>query len=263
MKRKITLLFLLGLFCAGIAFSEEEIEYKRFKLEDASCDVGVRYKTTDEGMIVGVSALPTGKGVEFRKWSVSAIKLNIGGKRLRPDKEGKFYVTEESFFRVPGAIIFAAIGALGEYSSNDFDNAIGKVGMALGLGLIALQAKGEITGERALFNMPKELVDKIKEGADAIEITIENENLHLKNEIRIGLVKPAGNELAEFNFDRMSENDLLKHVNLLRGEIAALENEQAAYKYGQDPEYDDIQRKLEKLEAERGIAYNAWIEKRN
>ena len=39
---------------APAAYPQEEIEYKKFKLEDASCDVGVRYKKTPKGLILGV-----------------------------------------------------------------------------------------------------------------------------------------------------------------------------------------------------------------
>ena len=259
----ILALFILGSFAARTVFSQEEIEYKKFKLEDASCDVGVSYKKISEGLLVGISAIATGKGAEFRKWSVSGIKLNIAGKRLIPDKEGKFYVTEESFFRVPGAIVFAAIGALGDYSNNDFENAIGKIGVGLGLGLIALQAKGEITGERSVFRIPNELANKIKEGKDAIEITIENEGQHIKNEIKIGLIMPTGDTVAGFNFDKMNSPELLKRVDALQGQIVSLEAQQADYKYGQDPEFDNIQKKIETLETERGVAYKTWLERQN
>lgn len=255
--------FILWFFGTGTVFSQEEIEYKKFKLEDASCDVGVSYKKMPQGILVGVSAIATGKGAEFRKWSVSGIKLNISGERLMPDKEGKFYVAEESFFRVPAAIVFVAIGALGEYSNNNFENAIGKIGVGLGLGLIALQAKGEITGERSLFRIPNELAGKIKEGTDTIEIAIENQGQHLKCQIRIGLIIPTGDTIAGFNFDKISSPELLKRVDTLKGKIVSLEAEQADYKYGQDPEYDNIQKKIEALETERGVAYKTWLEKQN
>ena len=262
MKKILTACALLCLF-GGTVFSQEEIEYKKFKLEDSSCDVGVRYKNTPKGMIIGVGAIATGRGVEFRKWSVSSIKLNIGGKRFKPDKEEKFYVTEESFWRIPGAIVFAAIGILGDYSNNDFENAIGKAGVGLGLGLIALQASGEIGGVRCIFNIPPEAVSAIKEGQDAIEINIENEGLHLKDTIKIGLIMPKDEMLERYNYDKMSQEGLLGLVDSLKGQIAALEDEQTVYKYGRDPRYDDIQRKIEGLETERGMAYKAWFERKH
>lgn len=261
--RIIVSIFSFSLILTSLVFSQEEAEYKKFKFEDASCDVGVRYKNTPQGLCVGISAIATGKGAEFRKWNVSGIKLRIGEKRFRPDKDGKFYVTEESFFRVPGAIVFAAIGAFGEYGESNFNNTLSKIGVGLGLGLIALQAKGEITGERCVFYISKELAEKMEEGKDNIEIVIENEDMHIRHTITIGLIKPSGDAAKRYNFDNMSEGELSKRMDSLKSEIAYLEREQAAYKYGEDPQYDAIQRKIENAETERGLAYKAWFEKRD
>lgn len=256
------ILFALNLIFSPPIFSQEETEYKRFKLEDASCDVGLHYKNTPQGLTVGISAIATGKGAEFRKWNVSEIKLRIGGERIRPDKDGKFYVMEESFFRVPGAILFAAIGALGEYSNNDFENGISKVGVALGLGLIALQAKGEITGQRCVFYIPGSLAKRIEEGKDTIEVIIKNDDQHLEDTIKIGLIRPTGDITKRYNFKNMKKDKLLKRMDSLKENIISLEQEQSSYKYGTDPEYDAIQRKIENLETERGLAYKAWFEKK-
>ena len=259
--KKIFIIFLFLSFFGKFAFSQEEIEYKKFKLEESSCDVGVRYKNTPKGMILGVSALATGKGAEFRKWKVSGIKLNIGGERFKPDIDEKFYVTEESFWRVPGAIVIAAIGAFGEYGGSDMNNTLSKIGVGLGLGLLALQANGEITGERCIFSLPADVVAKIKEGQDTIEIMIENENLHLNNTIKIGVTKPTGELKDKYNYDKMSQKDLIDLVGSLKSKIVSLEQEQSAYKYGEDPQYDEIQRTIEKLETERGMAYKTWFER--
>lgn len=254
---------LAALILTPPVFSQEEAEYKKFKLEDASCDVGVRYKNTPQGLTVGVSAIATGKGAEFRKWSVSVIKIRIGDKRIRPDKEGKFYVTEESFFRVPGAIVFAAIGAFTDYGGSGINNTMSRIGVALGLGLIALQARGEIAGERCVFYIPSDTVKEIEEGKDNIEIIIRNEDQHLEDSIKIGLIKPAGDAVKRYNFENMSEGELSKRMDSLKEKIVLLEQEQSAYKYGKDPEYDVLQRKIENFETERGLAYKTWFEKRH
>lgn len=256
-------LYFSGLIFTPFIFPQEEAEYKKFKLEDASCDVGVRYENMPQGMAIGVSAIATGKGAEFRKWTVAEIKLRIGDERLKADKEGKFYVTEESFFRVPGAVVFAAIGALGEYGGSNFNNNLSKVGVALGLGLISLQAKGQISGERRVFYIPAGLAQRIEEGKDNIEIVIENEGLHLKDTIKIGLVKSAGGTTKIYNFENMDENELSEKMDSLKAKIISLEQEQSAYKYGKDPEYDAIQRKIENAETERGLIYKVWFEKKH
>ena len=250
------------LFWAGISFSQEEVEYKKFNFDASSCDVGVHYKSTPEGLVVGVSAIATGKGAEFRRWSVSDIKLNIDGRRFRPDKEGNFYVTEESLFRVPGAIVFAAIGAFGEYGGSNLNNNLSKIGVGLGMGLIALQAKGEITGERCVFNISPEKFDSIDGGRDFIIIRIKNEDLHLENTIKIAIIKPSGELKDKYNYADMSEGDIAKLMSTLKEKITALEKDRAAYKYGRDPEFDVIQKRIEGFEAERGMAYSAWFERK-
>ena len=250
------------LFWAGICFSQEEVEYKKFKFDDSSCDVGVRYKNTPKGLVVGVSAIATGKGAEFRKWNVSDVKLNINGRRFRPDKENKFYVTEESLFRVPGAIVFAAVGAFGEYGGSNLNNNLSKIGVGLGMGLIALTAKGEITGEYSVFNIPSEKLDSIDKGRDFIVIRIKNEDLHLENTIKVAIIKPSGELKDKYNYVGMTEESLAKLMGTLKEKITVLEKEQVSYKYGRDPEFDVIQRRIDDFETERGMVYRAWFEKK-
>jgi len=259
---KILAAAILILFCASSAFSHEEVEYKKFKFVDSSCYVGVHYKSSQKGLLIGVSAIATGNGAEFRKWKVSDIKIDYDGRRCKPDKESKFYVTEESLFRVPGAIVFAAIGAFGEYGGSNLNNNLSKIGVGLGMGLIALQAKGEITGERCVFNIPPDELDKINEGRDCIEILIENEGLHLKESIKIAIIKPSGELSDRYNFANMTKAELSGLMGTLKNKIAVLEKEQADYKYGQDTEFDVIQKRIESCEAERGMAYKAWFERK-
>ncbi len=259
----IAIAFLCIILYASSLFSQEEAEYRKFKFAESSCDVGVRYKSTKKKLLIGVSAIATGKGAEFRKWRVSGIKINIDDRRFRPDKESKFYVTEKSLFRVPGAVVFAAIGAFGEYGGSNFNNNLGKIGVGLGMGLIALQAKGEITGERCVFNIPIDKLDKISEGRDFINILIENEDLHLSESIKIAIIKPSGELKGKYNFADMPEDGLSEVMDTLKDKIAVLEKEQADYKYGQDPEFDVIQKKIESCETERGMAYKAWFERKS
>ncbi|MFA5255908.1 MAG: hypothetical protein WC419_04335 [Candidatus Omnitrophota bacterium] len=252
---------ILVLLLASPAFSYEEIEYKKFKFEESSCDVGVHYKSAQKGLLIGVSAIATGKGAEFRKWKVSDIKISMDGRRFRPDKESNFYVTEESLFRVPGAIVFAAIGAFGEYGGSNLNNNLSKIGVGLGMGLIALQAKGEITGKRCLFNIPSDKLGNINEGADFIDILIENEDLHLKEQMKIAIIKPSGEPGGKYNFAGMTRDGLSELMDTLKDKITVLEKEQADYKYGEDPEFDVIQKKIEDCETERGMAYKAWFDR--
>lgn len=259
-KITATLICIILYLYASPSFSQEEVEYKKFKFYESSCDVGVHYKITKKGLSIGVSAIATGNGAEFRKWEVSDIKANIDGRRYRPDKESKFYVAEESLFRVPGAIVFAAIGAFGEYGGSNLNNNLSKIGVGLGMGLIALQAKGEIAGKRCVFNISPDRLGKINEGRDFIEILIENKNLHLKESIKIAIIKPSGELSDKYNFANISQDRLSDLMSTLKDRIAVLEKEQADYKYGQDPEFDIIQKKIESCETERGMAYKAWFD---
>jgi hypothetical protein len=260
--KKISMLLTCIMLYAGFSFSQEEVEYKKFKFDESSCDVGVHYKSGSKGLSIGVSAIAMGKGSEFRKWEVSGIKIDIDGKRFRPDKESFFYVTEASFFRVPCAILFAAIGAFGEYGGSDLNNNLSKIGVGLGMGFIALQAKGEITGKRCVFNISDDKLDKINEGRDFVDITIENEDLHLKEDIKIAVIRPRGELGDRYNFSGMTQDGISSLMDSLKDKIAELEKEQADYKYGQDPEFDVIQKKIELCETERGMAYKAWFDRK-
>lgn len=259
--KKIVIALTYIALAASPSFSQEEMEYKKFKFDESSCDVGVHYKSTKDGLSIGVSAIATGRGAEFRKWEVSYIKADIDGRRFRPDKESKFYVKEESLFRVPAAVVFAAIGAFGEYGGNNLNNNLSKIGVGLGMGLIALQANGEITGERCIFNIPSDRLDKIDEGRSFLEILIKNEGLHIEKSIKIAIIKPSGELSDRYNFADMTQAGLSDLMAALKGKIAVLEKEQMDYKYGEDPEFDVIQKKIEGYETERGMAYKAWFKK--
>ncbi|MDP2913726.1 MAG: hypothetical protein Q8N91_06980 [Candidatus Omnitrophota bacterium] len=249
---------------ASVSFSqnEEEAQYRKFKLENASCDVGLLYKNTPEGTGLGISAIATGKGAQFRRWKVTEIKLCIDGRILKAEGIKKFYVREESFWRVPAAVLFVALGIADSGNGSGLENGIGKAGVALGMGLLALQAKGDIEGKRAFFNLDKKTAENIQDGRDAIEIRIEDERLHLKDTIKIGIPKIRSGAAVKDDYSRMGQDDLIKLVDTLKYEIESLEKEQASYKYGADPGYDRIQREIEELQARRGMAYNRWLEKR-
>lgn len=243
------------------AFSQDEIQYKKFNLDTAICNVAVMYKRTPETMDVGVSAIATGMGAEFKKWNVTDMNLSIGGGKIKPERSGKFYAKEKSFFRVPAAVLFAALGTQVKTTGSDLEQGIAKAGVAAGLGLLVLQAHGEITGARCIFRLNRETVDKITKPKDAIEIMVENEEMHAKYKIKIGIAGLPLKAKPRFEYDKMSQEELLNLVAVLEGQVKILEKNQASYKYGSDPEYDEIQRKIERLETERGMAYNVWFER--
>lgn len=245
----------------GAAF-QEEVQYKKFKLDDVSCDAGVVYRRTDLGLDIGVSAIATGKGAEFRKWEVTDIRMRMSGEAVRPDKSEKFYTTEESFFRVPAAILFAAIGTQIHVAGSSLEKGVAKAGVALGLGLLVLQARGEIAGEKCLFRLTSARAADIREGQDAIEVTVENRPLHRKETIKIAIVRAPREAAAGRDYDAMTTAELGATVDRLALEVAALEEEQKEYRYGEDPRYDAVGQKIETLQAERGLAYTALLARR-
>ena len=221
--RVIFIVTALTLLAAPAAFSEEEVMYKR----------------SAEEMDIGVSAIALGRGAEFRKWKIADIRLSISNEKIKPSEESKFYTKKESFVRIPAAVLFAAIGT--QVNTEE----------------------GDISGTRAIFRLNKETVDKIAKGKDAIEITVENEDLHAKYRIKIGIAKLPLTLKTRFDYEKMSQEELLKVIDILEGQVMVLDKNQESYKYGTDPEHDEIQRKIEKLEAERGMAYEIWFEKQN
>ena len=237
-------LFLI-LFCVcQNAFPQEETQYKKFKFERSACDVGVLYKVKPDGMLVGVSALATGKGAEFRHWEITDIRLYLENDIIKPDKTNKFYVTKESYFRVPAAILFFILGTQVDVGGTGLEQGIGKAGIAIGLGLLALQAKGDITGSDCIFHLDKNTVDNIDESRDTIRITIENQRLHEQETIRIGLARSLAKRAEEIDYSKMSQNDLVQMVDSLEIRVKDLEIKQENYKYGVDAEYDSIQKEI-------------------
>ena len=265
MRRSIIIFALIAasVFLPIPVYSQEESQYKKFKMDDETTDAAIIYRVKTDGMDVAVSAVTMGKGAEFRKWEVTDIRLRIAGEAVRPDSYGRFYVTKESIFRYPAAVLFAVIGAMSTTEGSGLSRGVSAAGLAIGLGLLATQAKGDITGQNASFKLSAELAGKIGEG-DAVEITTEDKDLHLKDVIRTGLVNPSDiKETAISEYASMDKGAVFTRMEIIKSEVAALEARQGSYKYGEDPEYDDIQRKIESLETERGLAYRVWYEKEN
>lgn len=257
----ISAALLAAAIAAQGAIFQEEVSYRSFKLEGCTCYAAVIYTRVPEGLKIGVSAIAAGQGAEFRKWEITRLKLNLAGEWVRPDIENKFYVKKTSFFRVPAAVLFAAIGTQIDVEGTALEQGIAKTGAAVGLGLLVLQAQGELTGEKCVFNLDRASADSIEDGKDFIEITAENEGMHVKQTVRIGLIKPVFNRVSEERFRAMDITELKSRLLDLDRNLSSLEQGQLSYKYGEDPEYNDLQKKIEDVEAERGIIYRVLLEK--
>lgn len=180
--------------------------------EKVSCLIGLRSVGRSDGVQIDVSALPTGKGADFRKWEVEKTRLDVDGEKLRPTSEENFYVTKESFFRKPAALVFAAIGSqyeryadtvkpggetchvTGEETKPSTERAgvaraIDRAGMAAGMGLLTSQARGDITGKKSTFHLDKDKMSRLGGGNDFVEISIENKDKHQTERLKVPLNK--------------------------------------------------------------------------
>lgn len=261
MRRKILSIILVIAIASTGAFAAEELQYKNFKFDDVTCDVGILYKTTPGGMTIVVSAIPFGKGAEFRKWKISDIRLNVGGRKIRPNQTGRFYTTKENFWKVPSAVLFVVIAAQMPASGSALAKGITRTGAAIGLGLLVLAAKGEITGEKSTFDLDSSVADRIIDGEDAIEITVQHPDLHITRLVKVGIVKTPADPSACRECAAMTRSELLAMLDRLEARLKELEREQGAFRYGVDPRYDTIQRDIEAIQTRRGIAYKTYLEK--
>ena len=266
MKRLAAFLLALSLFLPAVLFADnEEMQYRCVRLEKVTCDVGVLYKDAGGGREIAVSAIATGKGANFRKWRVTDIRLRVNGEAVRPVESGKFFVREESIFRIPAAVVFAAIGVMYEppAGASGLQRGIGKAGMAIGLGLLVWQAKGDIAGERCKFKLDDVPAPGEESGKDAIEITVENPDEHWKELIKLGLAKPPAGAGVKTDYTSMTNAELTGIVDGLQVKVNELEENIKSYKYGQDPEYDELQSKIESLQTRRGGAYKELFNREN
>jgi len=101
----------------------------------------------------------------------------------------------------------------------------------------------------------------MQDGSDALEVTVENPHAHLTEMIKIGVTKFPLKEERRYDFSRMSQDDLVKLVDALGTDVEALERESKEYRYGVDPEYEAVQRKIENLQTRRALAYQVWFER--
>jgi len=272
-------------FFARTSFPQDAIQYKKIKGRKASCDVGILYKKTPRGMDIDVSAIATGKGINFRKWKITDMKLNIEGNKIKAYKKETFYITKESFFHDAATLLFAAIGTQykkqyaqqvqsGEVcpvtgdqrvaykDKGTFAKAIDKAGMAAGLGLLTSQAKGDISAQRYTFSLDGDFTGKVCSGLGAIMIKCENEERHQKDKVEVDLAALYVTKVDfAFDYGKMSQDDLLKLGNALDDEIRVLEKKQRDHKYS-DPEYKEIQKEIERLRGKRDETFKKWSERK-
>jgi hypothetical protein len=195
-----------------IAKLPEGIQYKSVDVDRTTVDTGIHYQDTEGGgMNIDTSTLATGRGTDFRKWKVTDATLVVDGENIRPSGKENFYVPKESAFRKTATTVFIALGSQykgytdkaqsGEVcpvtgkpktdteSRGHTEEAIDRAGMALGLGLLLSQAKGEITGQKCHFRLNKEQAQKVKEGKGVLKIGMENIDTRFRKQAEVPLGK--------------------------------------------------------------------------
>ncbi len=65
-----------------------------------------------------------------------------------------------------------------------------------------------------------------------------------------------------FDYSNMKQDELMQIIEILEAQAGTLKRNQGKYKQGVNPEYEEIQNKIEELEAERAAAYKRWSERR-
>ena len=189
----------------------EGIQHKDIQVDDqVKVDTGIHYQDTQSGgMNVDTTSLATGKGPDFRKWQVTDTTMLVDGEKIKPVKTDKFYVPKESAMRNVAVAVFVGLGSQygdcakeaesGEVcpitgkpkgeGKGEMGRAIDKAGMTAGLGLLASQAKGEITGQKCTFNLDKQQAEKLKEGKAALLVGMQHADTRLTQRTEMPLNK--------------------------------------------------------------------------
>jgi len=154
--------------------TQDKILYDSISQDDVTSDVGLVLRKAGGKSILEVSVLSKGKGAQFRKWAPEKLTLVLASGNVKPSAASNYYVSKESAVGGAAPLIFAAIGsqykrdaaqaeaskgkacASGAGTSTGYggvEKAIDRGGMAAGLGLLTSQAKGEIKGLKAAFDV--------------------------------------------------------------------------------------------------------------
>ncbi len=160
---------------------EAKIIYLSDVQRDFKADFGFAITPMQDGSTkLEVSSMARGQGSDFRKWiPQNPTLITIDKDRILPSLTEKIYLQKPSVMTKTGAatILFAALGSqyvgyasqaeaspgkvcpvTGQVESSGepvkhtgASEAIDRVGMAAGLGLLSSQAKGELEGQKSTF----------------------------------------------------------------------------------------------------------------
>ena len=74
-----------------------------------------------------------------------------------------------------------------------------------------------------------------------------------------GTVTAIKAEEARFKFSEMRQDELMQIIEILENQVGTLKKNLGKYKEGVNPEYKEIQSKIEELESELQLAYKSRI----
>ncbi|GEM_PF-3629758 len=164
-------------------------------ISDPWVDVMKGDKPSSTQTLLGVSLITPGQGANFRLWIPEKAVLFIDKDRILPCDQSKIYVPKPSVAKDIGVVVLVALGTqyekdaheasdspgtpcsskTGDKESSGTKKAIDKMGMAAGLGLLGAQAKGELTGLKATFNVTG-LEGGLKDAK--VRVTVANAAMH-------------------------------------------------------------------------------------
>ncbi len=158
-----------------------QLLYDSVTKEDVTANTAMVLRKEGAQILLEVSALATGKGTQFRTWVPDKIILLLGKDRLKSSTLVPYYLEKESVVTNLAPALFAIIGAQyaagarkaeaakgtpcsqsGESEAPGQERgkvarAIDQAAMAGGMTLLAKQAKGQMEGRKATFDVTTEL----------------------------------------------------------------------------------------------------------
>lgn len=162
-----------------VTHAGDQMLYDQVKKGPVNVTVGMVGRRVDGRQLLEVSMFAVGKGASARTWEVDRIVLQTPNGKLKPVVSQAFYVSKEG--TMPGALakaVFVAIGEQYEAQAERAEQSEGEVcpvtgqkiepearkksrmtreierqGMAGAMALLTSQARGEVTGYKATFDV--------------------------------------------------------------------------------------------------------------
>lgn len=244
-------------FTGAPGFAEDAIGYRQFKISGIVCDTGVAYMTTGSRRDIAVSAIAYSSAMAG-SWSITDMTLVAGDTRISPAQTGKFYAQHGPLLKYPAAVIYEAMGMNVDAPGPGPKKGVTRTNA--GPGLLTLPSNGDVTGVNSIFSVDSSVINTIDENRDVIEITIEEKATHRRELVRMPLANVPAGEIR-YDYGLMRPDELMQMMDTLDLQAATLRKNQQNFKPGKDPEFDELQKKIELLEVERGMIFRIRLDR--